>query len=399
METSVEKNSLKGKSAILILTLMFGYSMVYMDKNMISTAIIPIAAQLNLDTGQTGLIMSFFFLGYSLMQIPGGWLADKIGAKKVLMISLLLISVFSFAFGAVSSLMLFMCIRFFAGIGHGGYPPSCSKSIADNFAKEKRTFAQSLILSTSGIGGILAFTLGANLISHNWRYAYIALGSLFLVAFVLVFIFVPNEAKAPKGEAKKASVSFKSVISDRNVLVLFLAMLLLNFLLYGIMSWMPSYLSTKFSMDLGKTGMILATNAVFQTIATISAGSLLSKMFNGKEKGFILGATIVSALLVLGFIYSNSLILSIVCLVLTSVLSVSAFTAIFTWPHKIFDSAIIGSSIGIINTGGTVGGFLAPMILGYLIKVASGSFSLAFTFMAVASVLCGLSVLLIKKTD
>lgn len=82
MENRVEKSSLKGKSTVLILTLMFGYSMVYMDKNMISTAIIPIAAKFSLDTGQTGLIMSFFFLGYSLMQIPGGWLADKIGSKK-----------------------------------------------------------------------------------------------------------------------------------------------------------------------------------------------------------------------------------------------------------------------------------------------------------------------------
>lgn len=104
---------------------------------------------------------------------------------------------------------------------------------------------------------------------------------------------------------------------------------------------MPSYLTTKFSMDLGKTGMILATNAVFQTIATISAGSLLSKMFNGKEKGFILGATTLSAALVLGFVYSNNLALSIVCLILVSIVSVSAFTAIFTWPHKIFDPSII----------------------------------------------------------
>jgi len=72
-----------------------------------------------------------------------------------------------------------------------------------------------------------------------------------------------------------------------------------------------------------------------------------------------LGATTLSAALVLGFVYSNNLALSIVCLILVSIVSVSAFTAIFTWPHKIFDPSIIGSSIGIINTGGTVGGFLA----------------------------------------
>ncbi|MFD1902612.1 hypothetical protein GQR36_25935 [Enterococcus termitis] len=56
------------------------------------------------------------------------------------------------------------------------------------------------------------------------------------------------------------------------------------------------------------------------------------------------------------------------------------------------DKSTIGSSIGIINTGGTLGGFLAPLILGQLIKIFGGSFTLAFGFMAVASLLCGLCI-------
>lgn len=398
METQIEKTVVKKSSAGLILALMAGYSMIYMDKNMISTAVLPIAKEFNLDAGQTGMIMSFFFLGYSLMQIPGGWLADKIGAKKVLMLSLAIISIFSFAFGTVSSLMLFMAIRFFAGIGHGGYPPSCSKSIADNFPQERRTFIQSLILSTSGIGGILAFTLGTNLINANWRYGYLALGTLFAAALVLVAIFVPNNAENKKvSRNHKSQIKFSQVITNRNVLVLFVAMLLLNFLLYGNMSWLPSYLAQKFSIDLKTIGYLLAVNAIFQTIATMFAGVLLSKLFLGKERMFILGATILSAILIVAFVLSNNLVLSMICLIAVSMVSVNAFTAIFTWPHKIMDPSIIGSSIGIINTGGTLGGFLAPLILGQLIKAAGGSFTLAFGFMAVAGLLCGLCVLGVKK--
>ncbi|WP_206912425.1 hypothetical protein IGL98_000140 [Enterococcus sp. DIV0840] len=397
METQVEKTVVNKSSAGLIFALMAGYSMIYMDKSMISTAIITMAEEFSLDTGQTGLIMSFFFLGYSLMQIPGGWLADKIGAKKVLMLSLAIISIFSFAFGAVSSLMLFMVIRFFAGLGHGGYPPSCSKSIADNFPQERRTFIQSLILSTSGIGGILAFTLGANLININWRYGYLALGTLFAVALVLVGVFVPKQATSEKTSGNKPAIKFSQVITNRNVLVLFVAMLLLNFLLYGNMSWLPSFLAKKFAIDIKTISYLLAVNAIFQTIATMFAGKLLSKLFLGKERIFIISATVLAAILVAAFVASNNLVVSMICLISVSMVSVSAFTAIFTWPHKIMDPSIIGSSIGIINTGGTLGGFLAPMILGQLIKAAGGSFTLAFGFMAVASLLCGLCVLGVKK--
>ncbi|KFI39736.1 transporter major facilitator superfamily MFS_1 [Bifidobacterium actinocoloniiforme DSM 22766] len=392
------KQSSRMASGTLIFSLMAGYSIVYMDKNMISTAIIPISEQYHLDSGQTGIIMSAFFLGYSLMQIPSGWLADKLGAKRVLMASMAIIGVFSYLFGIANGLAFFIAVRFFAGMGHGGYPPSCSKSIAENFPQERRTFVQSLILSTSGIGGILAFTLGANLISANWHLAYGVLGTLYLLACLCILIFVPSKPREPNvdtapGEKK---VGFLEVLKNRNVLVLFLAMLLLNILLYGNISWMPTYIKTTFHLSISQTGLLLAVNAIFSTAATIYAGQLLSKVFLGREKMAIIGATVLSALLVIGFVYSKNLWISLVLLIMVSCVSVVAFTGIFTWPHKIMDPRIIGSSIGVVNTGGTLGGFLAPMIIGFLVKAAGGSFVWAFTFMAAASIAAGLMVLLVK---
>ncbi|MCO8289845.1 MFS transporter [Tetragenococcus halophilus] len=395
LETNVEQGKAKNTVGI-IFALMIGYSMVYMDKTMISTAIIPIAAEYNLAANQTGLIMSLFFLGYSLMQIPGGWLADKIGAKRVLLLPLGIIAFFSFAFGAVSSFMLFLVIRFFAGVGHGGYPPSCSKAVAENFAQEQRTFVQSLMLSTYGIGGVLAFTIGANLISMNWRYGYIALGLLFVISIILVTLFVPKDLAVKKGPVQN-SASFKKLLKDRNVLILFLAMLLINIVMYGNMSWLPSFLEQKFSLDITTIGYLLSANAVFQTLGTIFAGSILTKIFLGKEKGFIFSVSLISAVLVLLFVFSNHLIFSMLALILLSMVVVSGFTAIFTLPHKIMDEHSIGSAIGIVNTGGTLGGFLSPMILGQLIEIGNGSFILAFGFLSVVSIACGLTTLAVKK--
>ncbi|WP_198015701.1 MFS transporter [Brochothrix campestris] len=76
--------------------------------------------------------------------------------------------------------------------------------------------------------------------------------------------------------------------------------------------------------------------------------------------------------------------------------SVAAFTSIFSWPHKLFDESIIGSVIGLINTGSAVGGVLAPMTLGFLIEVASGSFFLAFISMAVAILASAIIILFIR---
>lgn len=396
MATVIGKTS-RSSEAMLITSLMAGYSMVYMDKSMISTAIIPIASEFHFNSGQTGLMMSMFFLGYSLMQIPSGWLADRFGSKRVLMTSLLIIASFSFLFGVANGLLFFIFVRFCAGLGHGGYPPSCSKAIAENFPKERRTFVQSLILSTSGIGGILAFTLGARLVDSNWHYAYFAMGTLFLVACLFVWRFVPKGQQANSQQDEQSEKpSFFAMLKNHIILVLFVAMLLLNVLLYGNMSWLPSYITSTFDLTISQAGMILALNAVFQTIATIFAGQLLSKLFLHKEKRLILMATLIVAALLIAFVMSSNLYVSVVLLLLISMISVTAFTAIFTWPHKIMDAGIIGSSIGIINTGGTLGGFLAPMVIGFLVQAAKGSFVPAFFFMAVMSLLCGMTVIAVK---
>lgn len=387
------QNLTKSQSIKVVIALMVGYSCVYMDKNMISTAVIPIATQFKLAPTQTGLIMSAFFLGYSLMQIPGGWLADKIGAKKVLMISLGLISLFSFLFGMVSMLMLFMLIRFFAGVGHGGYPASCSKSVAKNFRKEDRTLVQSLILSTSGIGGILAFAIGSNIIAVNWRYAYIFLGTLFFIALVLVALFVPSDAVLKQDKDERinySSRSFKSIITDKNVVILFITMLFLNITFYGSMSWLPTYLTQTYHLSIQSTGYILTANSIAQVIGTILTGYLLSKYFVGKEKSYVLALAIVMAVLIIGLITINNVVIGAILVTLIGTLAIATFCTIFTWPHKLFDEEQIGSVIGIVNTGGTLGGFVAPMLLGALIEVDHGAFTLAFGFLAIAIVAAGI---------
>lgn len=387
----------KPSEILLITVLMFGYSLLYMDKNMISTAIIPIAEQYNFTTSQTGLIMSLFFLGYSLMQIPGGWLADKIGYKKVLIISLALITVFTFAFGFVGSLILFILIRFAAGVGHAGYPSSTSKSIAVNFSKDRRTFIQSLILSTSGIGGILAFLFGARLIDLDWHYAYYALGTLFFISLILVIFFVPSGTVIEKRKVEtKQTTNFKSVILNRNVIVLFMVMVLVNMAFYGNMSWLPSFLKAKFSLSISTVGTILAINAVGGTIASLLAGILLTKFFADKEKVLFLSSSILSAAAFAGLVLTDSLAISIGLLYVLTFLLTIIFVGVFSWPHKILPEKVIGSSVGIINTGSTLGGFVAPVTFGALISLFGGSFSIVFISLSVVMVIAGFIVLAVK---
>ncbi|WP_225426604.1 MFS transporter [Companilactobacillus hulinensis] len=398
-EVKSTKPKMSGKNTKVITALMIGYTMVYMDKTMISTAIIPLAKQFSLNTTQTGLIMSAFFLAYSCMQIPGGWLADKVGAKKILLISLGSIAVTAYLFGIVSSLFMFVGIRFLAGLGHGGYPPSTSKAIAENFEPSKRVLAQTGILTTTGIGGILAYTLGANVIELNWRYGYYMLGTLFLIALFCVLFMLPNDQGVVEDEVTvQKKMPLSQTLKNPSVILIFIVLLLENIVTYGAMSWMPSYLTKTFDLTVAQAGAIMAVSAVLQIAGSLGTGIILTKVFVGKQKQFIITSAILAAFGIGGLIISTNLVVAVICVALSGMFIVSTFAATASWPQKIFPEEIIGSASGIVGTGGTLGGFIAPLLIGALVNNAGGNFSVAFIFMG-GSLLAGAIVSLFVKEE
>ena len=138
--------------SLMIFLLFIGYVLVYIDKTVIGFALLPIEKEFNLQPVQLGDITGIFFLAYSLFQIPAGWLNDRIGFKKVLILSLFMLGGFALCFGLLGfGLGLLICFRFLAGVGHSGYPTSCAKAVVANFALEQRTFAQSILLSSAGL--------------------------------------------------------------------------------------------------------------------------------------------------------------------------------------------------------------------------------------------------------
>lgn len=125
---------------IILLLLFVGWAIGNFDRYFINYAILSITEDLQLNPSSTGMILSAFFLGYAIMQIPGGWLADKFGSRRVLLASVFLWSVFTALTGAMWGLASMVMIRFLFGIGEGGFQPSSSKLISQTFPVSKRAW-------------------------------------------------------------------------------------------------------------------------------------------------------------------------------------------------------------------------------------------------------------------
>jgi MFS family permease len=96
----------------------------YLERFLINLALPYIGTEFKIDESGLGLLLSVFFLGYALVQLPGGLIADKIGTRKTILFSVGMFAVFTAASGLAWSLTALFVIRFLFGIFEGRTRPS-----------------------------------------------------------------------------------------------------------------------------------------------------------------------------------------------------------------------------------------------------------------------------------
>lgn len=394
-------NQVKGEkhSLMVLLVLFIGYTSVYVDKYTIGISLVTVSQDLGFDPSQKGLILSAFFLGYTLFQIPMGYLNNRIGARPVLAVSIIIVGLFLVIFGFGYSLLFLVVIRFLSGtLGHAGYPPSVSNYISLHIPLNKRGFAQSAMLASSGFAAFIGPLLIAQLLlSVGWRNTYYWIGIAVILIGFLILIVVP---KAPKidlnAQKEKIKVPFSELLKDKQLWILLLSALFINAANYGLTSWLASYLNEVRGISISEVSYISSLAGLCILIAGVVGGYFISRFFKGKEPIIIFAFCVLGAFAVYGVYLFEQLALSVICLCLCNIFLIMAFTTLMGLPHKLFQQSHIATKYAAINSGGVLGGFFAPMIIGDLVN-ATNSYQSAFLFLALTLLASGLIVLAIKK--
>ncbi|GAA2917671.1 MFS transporter [Enterococcus pseudoavium] len=390
----------KGKLNSSLLLIFLGYTCVYLDKNVISLSVIPIAQDLGINAGQKGLILSAFFLGYTLFQIPFGFLGNRLGSRKIMTFAVLLIGVLMICLGFGFSLLYLLVIRFAAGsFGHAGYPSAVSAFVTQEVAPAKRASVQSAMIASSGFAGIVGPLLVVPLLTLvGWQLTYFFYGLIVVVIGLLMLRGIPKTAGQPLVSANQANISFAEVLKDRNVWIMVLAAFFINAAAYGMTGWLASYLVDEFHLTMNKMALLSALIGFVMMISAIFAGSMIEHYFKKHEKQVIFVAAIFGGAGALLLARSHSLVLSMLFFGLAVAAAGIAFATLMSLPVKLFDEREVSTKYAIINAVGVSGGFGAPMIIGWLVN-KSGTYNGAFTFIALVFVLAGTFSLIIQTNE
>lgn len=388
--------SAKQRNLVLLL-LFIGWAIGNFDRYFINYAILSIADDLQLNPASTGLILSSFFLGYALMQIPGGWLADKLGSRKVLIVSVLMWSIFTAMTGVVWSLTSMIVIRFLFGIGEGGFQPSSSKLISQTFPSDKRAWAMSIMLSSGGIVSLIVPLLSAYMLTTiGWRVSFFILGGIGIIITVLYWAIIKlpaNVVEGVKPVTKSEDGIFKQLLKTPLMLNLFIAYYSIYAINWGLATWLPTYLVNVRGLDLISLGWAQTIPGLAMLFGIYLAGFVIDRLPLGMEK--IVGAISCVVVGILLYLMYNAPTVTVFVVYQTIVIIFISFV-ILLLPAiilKRFPSSVTGTSMGIANTGGQLAGFITPLAIGFIVQAFNGSYNAAFWMLIIFAVICMISLL------
>ena len=387
---------------VVFFFLYVGFCISYIDRSAIGLALPSISKDFTLAPTQMGVVISAFFIGYSIMQLPGGWMADKFGSKSVILIALTLWSIFTFMTGHASSLAGLLFLRFVFGLCEGPYAGACYRGIAEYFPRELRPAFATGVLSSNYIGSAIAPIIIVPLILwFGWRGMFQALGCIGLVYvfFYAFFVKQVKPAEEEKAGAKKGSKKeyFLKLLHFSIIWKLVVCAFCISCINKGLDAWMPTYLIAERGINLKAVGYVTPIPFMASFLSTAVCGWIMNKYFDRVEQ-YMIGICAVMTAVFLYLMYNAETLFWVVvfqCGVyfFKACILGSAVAIVL----KIVTGNIAGSATMIVNMGGQVAGFISPVVMGYLVSVFNGSFNAVFYYLVGAASVCALSAFLIPK--
>ena len=384
------------------------------DRIAISIAIIPMAEDNGWSPTIQGAVMSAFFLGYVTLQIPAGYLSDRFGGKWVLGLGVLFWSLFTLltpASAALGITMLLAC-RFLMGVAEAVTWPSIYSLYSRWVHPDRRASAVGLMNSGISGGSVIALICTPWLISvWSWQgafYLYGLLGILWFGVWAPLARSRPTEPTQWETESATAQAPVETPQSDsasgtqyprltvgrmlrsRAVWAIAIAHICINWSLYLVLSWFPTFVNRELGADLQLAGFLALAPTIVSLIMAPFAGRLFDRLVaQGRDRLKVRRAMqslafvgITAAMMAITL--TDSLILSVTVITLSNALTAFSIGG-FATNHLDIAPNQSGLLMGVTNTLAAVSSSASVFVSGW-IQDLSGGWDAVFLTAAAVSV-------------
>ncbi|EST12371.1 MFS transporter [Sporolactobacillus laevolacticus] len=369
-----------------------------MDVGMLSFIIAALKTEWDLNEVQMGWIGSVSSIGMAVGALIFGMMADRIGRKNVLILTLLLFSVGGGLSALTTGISIFLVLRFFVGMGLGGELPVASTLVSESVSADKRGRIVVLLESFWAGGWIVAALISYFIIpQYGWRIALI-IGAL--PAFYAIYLrWNIHDSSKFIAKTKENKPSLWQNIAEvwsqkyvRRTVMLWVLWFCVVFSYYGMFLWLPSVVVLKgFSLVRSFQYVLIMTLA--QLPGYFTAAWLIEKW---GRKSVLVVYLLGTAVFAYFFGTATTLPLLLTSGILLSFFNLGAWGALYAYSPEQYPTVIRGTGTGMAAAFGRIGGIFGPLLVGYLI-VRHISITSIFTIFCVSIIIGVIAVLVLGK--
>ena len=384
------------------------YMVTYLDRVSLASTAPLISKEFGFSKVTMGIIFSAFIWAYALFQVPGGWMGDRFGPRKVLSAIMTYRTVIAVVTTRAFSLPSFWTIRFLLGVGEAGAFPTATRAMQLWFPRHERGFVQGVSHAASRLGAAIGPPVAVVIMIHyGWRSVFYVIGALSLLWSLLYFISYHNMPEEntrvnnaelasirgldEKGEInhaniqKRPKVPWSMLLKHSNMWAVMCAYATYQYSLWIFLSWLPSYLVDHRHFTLIKMGYF-ASLPLLGGVAGDTLGGWLTDKILVKTNNLKFARRSVAIIGMLGCAGA----------ILPAAMTANPNTAVYCLTTAMFflemtigpawavpmdiGGEFSGTVSGMMNMGGQIVGAVSPTVFGIL--VARGNWVAPFVVSA-----------------
>lgn len=417
------------RSRYIIMVMLFITVVInYLDRSNLSIAAPALRDELGLDTVHEGLILSAFGWTYAAMQIPGGWLVDRVAPRVLYALALILWSAATFVMGFATSFIALFVLRLAVGALEAPAYPINNRVVTAWFPEKERASAIAFYTSGQFVGlAFLTPVLAWLQHAYGWHMVFVSTGLIGIV-WGVVWYLVYREPRQFKGanqaeleliqkgggvidlnqrvaEKKKEPFSWSDlglVMSKRKLWGVYLGQFCLTSTLWFFLTWFPTYLVKYRGMDFIKSGFLASVPFLAAFIGVLCSGLVSDFLVRrgaslgvARKLPIILGLLISTSMIGANYTDSTSWVIFF--------LAVAFFgngLASITWSlvSTLAPERLLGLTGGVFNFVGNLSSICTPIVIGLL--VSKDNFAPAIVYVSTLALLGALSyILLVGKVE
>ena len=378
----------------------------------------------NLTSVEAGAMGSYGLFGMMFGAIFFGTLADRIGRKKVIVLTVILFSLFTLLCGFATTPTMFSTFRFLAGLGLGGIMPNIIALLTDYSPKSMKSMTVSIVLCGYSVGGILAPLLGIYLMPQfGWESIFWVAG-LPLLLLPLMYKQMPETAShLIRTGNKKELISILSKVSPSmafsendeileleksdtkvpltglfkdkrgfSTVMFWIAFFSCLLMVYGLNTWLP-----KLMMDAGyglnsSLGFLIALQGG-AIVGTLIIARLCDK-YGSKKMLVPMYASGAVVLTLLGF--GGNIIIIYILVAIAGAATIGAQNIVQAYVSQYYPAYIRSTALGTASGIGRIGGMLGPILGGFLLSI-SLPIQMNFIAFAIPGLIAAIALMLVPE--